>query len=386
MKRDEPLSQEQQQRLVDRWRLSYSRYIHQTRDEPKVIAGALVTDIFDSKRRRYLDFTAGGGVLPMGHQDPLVKAAVIEVMDYFYQTGPFGENIHGVQMEFVDMIVSHLNSHARIAFLSSENEAMLTAIAMAKKVALNSKTLKVVVANSKRQIPFLFNSSRLTESNDPSSMGVIVVRPMDPDTHQLIKPWELDLVMKAKAHGAVIIWDETVTGFGWTGDMFTAPDFADFVVLGGALGGGIPLGAVAGKYLVDVPSLVGRQNVLGASDVGITSGFHTMKRVSGKLSDGSVQNLSMKIDTLITGLENLVPGLSSTGQGLLRGLVFDEDGRAEEVRKQCRERGILLRSDPVSGRALQIMCPMTMTAANVNELFGVLGEILVGGEDDSHEE
>ena len=383
MKRDEPLSQEQQQRLVDRWRLSYSRHIHQTKDEPKVIAGALVTDIFDSKRKRYLDFTAGGGVLPMGHQDPLVKAAVIEVMDYFYQTGPFGENIHGVQMEFVDMIVSYLKAHTRIAFVASENEAMLTAVAMARKVAPSSKKLTVTVVNSSRQLPFVSPMTRLTEGEDLSKIGVLVVRPMDPDTHRIVSPKDMEMVVRAKAHGAVVVWDETVTGFGWTGEMFTAPDFADFVVLGGALGGGIPLGAVAGKYLVDIPSLQGRHNVLGASDVGITSGFHTMKRVLAKIADNSVHELSMKIDTLLTGLTTLVPELSSTGQGLLRGLVFDEDGRAEEVRKQCREQGILLRSDPVNGRALQIMCPMTMTAANVNELFGVLGDILVGGESDN---
>jgi acetylornithine/N-succinyldiaminopimelate aminotransferase len=385
MKREEKLNQEQQQALVDKWRVTYSRHVHQTREEPKVIAGALVTDIFDSKKKRYLDFTAGGGVLPMGHQDPLVKASVSEVMDYFYQTGPFGENIHGVQMELIDSIVPYLRSNLRFVFVASENEAMLNAVAMAKKVTPSKKMSSVVVANSVRQVPFVYPSARMSKDQDPESMGVVIVRPIDPDTYKIIEPWEIDIVVKAKSHGATIIWDETVTGFGWTGEMFSAPKYADFIVMGGALGGGVPLGAVVGDYIVDIPTITGRQNVLGASDIGITSGLHTMRRVMAKLSDESVRNLSMKIDTLISGLVELAPGLSSTGQGLLRGLVFDQDGRAEEVRKQCQERGILLRSDPVNGRTLQITCPMTMTAANVNELFGVLGDLLVGGEHDRPE-
>lgn len=379
MQRKEPLSKDQQVALAGRWRKTFRDNILRTAEDPPIISGALSASLFDENLERYLDFTCGGGVLPLNQVDGLVKSSIEELLRFFYQTGPSGETIHGVQSEFVDMLNPLIKGGSRFHFVASENEAMLLAIKMARTLKQKDQVVRL---NRRRPIPYTEGIPAYSEGIDPEEVGVVVVSPLDPDTFDVLSKEEVSFLTAARNSGAAVVWDETVTGMGWTGEIFTAPDFATFTVLGGAIGGGIPLGAVVSDHLFPVDEVYGRANVLGSSGIGVTAGFHTLKGVRKQIEQGIVSNLVLKMDMLVSGLTKNVPGLSSTGQGLLRGIRFDSSERAKEAHRWCRERGVLFRLDPIDGTVIQIACPVNASAGLVNEGLGTLGDFLVKERND----
>ncbi len=98
------------------------------------------------------------------------------------------------------------------------------------------------------------------------------------------KEWMKALQQKCKATGTLLILDEIQTGFGRTGTLWGYQQFKvvpDIVLLGKALGGGMPLGAFVAnrklmKHLTEDPVL-GHITTFGGHPVCCAAGLAAMK-------------------------------------------------------------------------------------------------------------
>ena len=93
--------------------------------------------------------------------------------------------------------------------------------------------------------------------------------------------------------GALLIFDEVLTGFGRTGKLFGLEHFGvtpDIIVLAKALGGGLPLGALCGsdeliaEFAHDPP--LGHITTFGGHPLSCAAGLASLEIILGeKLSD-----------------------------------------------------------------------------------------------------
>lgn len=356
---------------------------------PRPYSTAVQQYVFDADQIPYLDFTGGSGVLPLGHADPYVADAIKTAAAGPLLLGPADEAILPVQERYRRRLAKYFPDESfALQFFASEADAMWTAFETLRD--LRAPMSHILVANRYR-LPFGMQQGvhRIYSRSQPFSAipknvdyAGLMISPIDPDTHREILPSFLQLLLDyARKRHMPIIWDETTTGFGWTGKILPAPDYADYVVLGGALGGGLPLAALVGREIVEQWHTEGRANVLSGSALAYAAGDRMLQRLEEEIFDAE-GNPSDRLDVMMDRLEGELDGLRQQfpdaisglyGSGLLRAVVF-ENGLAERVQEQAREDGLLVGR---SGNVIRIAVPLVATPEDVVEAVGILFEALM---------
>lgn len=237
--------------------------------------GSKIWDIDDNE---YIDFMMGFGVNLFGHNPPFIKEALAEQLEKGMQLGP--------QSEFageVAELICELTGMERVAFSNTGTEAVMTAIRLARtatgrnKIALFSgsyhghfdgtlvKAKEADVNYGAEAIapgipPGIIEDVLVLDYGNPQSLEVIKaheqelaavlvvpVQTMRPDLQP--KTFLQQLRQLTKETGITLIFDEMITGFrihpggaqAWFGVQ------ADIATYGKIVGGGMPIGIIAGK-------------------------------------------------------------------------------------------------------------------------------------------
>jgi len=345
-----------QQERRKSWRETEQERVYPERKDRPLFVHGLMKYLFDDEEMPYLDFVAGNATLPLGHSFPGTTSSIGDASKTFFSTGGWGEYAHGEQMEYLHWLERHFTEGTRFLFTESENDAIRAAVDMVGG--------KVRFVN-RRNLPFGVRSSLDAES--------LFVYPIDPDTFEVLPDEKLREVWEEHERGALIIWDASVPSFGWNGDLFRFPDYADYIVLGGALGGGLPLGAVAGTALVSSAKLQGRRGAFAGNSLAFAAGRMTYHGVNKALERGDYVYLAEKIEHELEQLVKQFPNdyLELTGIGLLRGLVCRSVKFATDVRNRCRVNGALLGG---SGNVIRVVVPLAYQKEDLEELASILLE------------
>jgi 4-aminobutyrate aminotransferase/(S)-3-amino-2-methylpropionate transaminase len=249
-------------------------------------------ELWDVEGRRYIDFTAGIGVLNTGHRHPKVMQAVAAQAQRFTHTC-----FHVAPYEGYLALAERLNA---LAPTGAENRTMLAptgaeAVENAVKIAraytrrpgvvafsgaFHGRTLMGMALTGK-VVPYkqnfgpfpadifhaLFPNEFLGISVEraiddlerlfatdvaPQSVGAFIVEPVQGEGGFNIAPSEFLRKIKAIAerHGILFISDEVQAGMGRTGKMFSIEHSGvkpDLMTLAKGLAGGFPLSAVVGR-------------------------------------------------------------------------------------------------------------------------------------------
>lgn len=275
--------------------------------------GAYLTSV---EGKRYIDFCQSFGPLILGHLDPDVKKAVHEMIDTAWSFGA----CEPYSLELAQLITAKLPWVEKLRFVSSGTEAVMSALRVARAATNRRYILKFEgcyhghvdsllvkagsglageASSSSAGISQQTASETLvTELNDlesfkkvfakhGSEIAAVILEPL-PANYGLLqqtKEFIQEVVKIAKLNGALIIFDEVISGFRVAlGGMAQKLDIApDLVTYGKIMGGGFPVGCYGGRRdLMDLVAPNGpvyQAGTLSANPVGMRAGLVTLKKM-----------------------------------------------------------------------------------------------------------
>ena len=349
----------------------FLNHVAQTSDQPIGIEMVKAAGVYlwDTAGKRYLDLISGFSVCNIGHSHPKVVKAVQDQAAEYMHLIVYGEFIEQPQVAYAkmltDLLPASLNS---VYFTNSGAEATEGAMKLAKRVTGRTKIIAFKNAyhgstqgalcvmgdeywrNAYRPLlPDIlhedFNSPEAIDAIDHKTACVIV------ETVQaesgIKKPdllWIQAIAEKCKAVGALLILDEIQAGFGRTGSLWAFEQYGivpNILLLGKALGGGMPLGAfIADKALMHTLT---HDPVLGHIT---TFGGHPVSCAAGKaalevLLEGKWIEAAFEKEAFLK--KNLVhPAIQQINTaGLWMSLQFASPELNQQIVHQCVKNGLI---------------------------------------------
>lgn len=236
--------------------------------------------VWDEDGNEYVDFVGSWGPLILGHSHPAVLEAVGQAMKHGLSFGA----PTAIEVDVAELLVSMVPNIDMVRMVNSGTEAVMSALRVARGVTGRDKIIKfegcyhghsdamLVKAGSGAltggapdsngvpsavaadtliaQYNDLDSVRELLEAN-PGQVAAIIVEPIAANMGVVPpEPGFLEgLRALCDAHGALLIFDEVITGFrlarGGAQEYFGVR--ADLVTFGKIIGGGMPVGAYAGK-------------------------------------------------------------------------------------------------------------------------------------------
>jgi len=292
--------------------------------------------IWDEDGKDYIDFCMSFGPLIHGHQDPDIKAAIIKALDNGWTFGACEK----YSLELAEYIISRIPFIEQIRFMNSGTEAVMTAVRLARGATGRSKIIKFngcyhghldamlikagsglagqAEASSKGVTEKQAEDTLICELGDlnevkkvfelyPNDIAAIFIEPLPANNGLLIQDQAFlqglrDLCTK---YGALLVFDEVISGFriGFGGMAEKTGIHPDLVTYGKIIGGGMPVGAVAGKrsimeYLAPVGPVY-QAGTLSANPVAMAAGLVNLQKLTNE-AYLKLEDTSAKVVTLLS--------------------------------------------------------------------------------------
>jgi glutamate-1-semialdehyde 2,1-aminomutase len=316
--------------------------------------------LWDADGERYIDYVGSWGPMLAGHSHPAVVEAVQEAASRALSFGAPTE----AEIELAELLCRELPSLELVRLVSSGTEATMTALRLARGFTGRSLIVKFEGCYHGHADPLLVKagSGALTFGN-PSSAGVPAevaaatvvldynsidqVKALFPEKGKdiagvIVEPvaGNMNLVMPAPGflealreacsrHGAVLIFDEVMTGFrvarGGAQQRFGIRP--DLTTLGKVIGGGLPLAAVGGRrdIMEKIAPLgpVYQAGTLSGNPIAVAAGLATLKIVT---QEGLHEKVESTARALVAGLtseaQKAEVHLSAQSIGSMFGMYF----------------------------------------------------------------
>jgi len=374
----------------------FFQYLAQTSPEPMAleIASAKGNYLVDTQGKSYLDLIAGISVCNIGHQHPRVVRAIEAQLHQHLHVMVYGEVVQGIQSKYGQAIVEILpHSLDNVYFTNSGAEAIDAAMKLAKRVT--GKFGFVAQSNAyhgSTQAPLsLMSDPYFTDPYKPLLGSVYFINQNDTDSLDYI-PWNtiagvvVELIQAEKGttvataeflaalrkrcdeHCALLIFDEIQTGFGRTGAMFAFQHYnivPDVLVLGKALGGGLPMGAmVAGKHLMQQLSynpVLGHITTFGGHPLSAAAGNAALEVLQSEVDIEEVKRMGLLFKQLLT--HPLI--VSVDGVGLLLSVKLPSSEFVLKLIKLLLKQGIFTDWFLFAADRFRICPPLTISEVEV---------------------
>ncbi|GAB3016786.1 aspartate aminotransferase family protein [Niabella terrae] len=331
----------------------FLRHLAQTSTAPLAleIVRAEGCQLFDRSGKSYIDLIGGISVANTGHRHPAVLSAIRQQLDAYLHIMVYGEFIQSPQVQYATLLASLMpDTLNAVYFTNSGAEAVEGAMKLAKRATNRSKiiacnrsyhgstqgALSIIGdeywRNSYRPLlPGIYhldyNSPELIDAIDTATACVILETVQAEAGVMASDPaWIQEVARKCRKTGCLLILDEIQTGFGRTGRLWGFENFdvvPDILLLGKALGGGMPLGAFIAErslmmQLTDQPVL-GHITTFGGHPVSCAAGMASLKSL---LAEQLSQQVSRK-EALFLSLLQHEKIVAVRSYGLLIAVEFD---------------------------------------------------------------
>jgi glutamate-1-semialdehyde 2,1-aminomutase len=296
---------------------------------PRFVTRAQGPYLWDADGQRYIDFCNSWGASMLGHAPSAVTSAVNRAarrgLSYGAPTAQESELGALIQKAFPSM--------ARMRFVSSGTEAVMSAIRVAARatqrevvvkfagcyhghvdsllVKSGSGALTLSIPDSGGIPSALAQRTRVLPYNDVEalrdlfqregqSIAAVIIEPIAANMGVVLpKPGFLqELRALSSAHGALLIFDEVITGFRVTfgGAQTLFKVIPDLTCLGKIVGGGMPLAVYGGrKDIMDWVSPVGpvyQAGTLAGNPVAVAAGLTTLTVLKNRSPYKALEKLS----------------------------------------------------------------------------------------------
>ncbi len=305
---------------------------------PVFIKKAKGAYLFDEDGNRYIDFIASWGPMILGHAHPPVIEAVIEKTKSGTSFGAPTE----IETELAKLAVSMVPNIEKIRFVNSGTEACMSAVRLARGFTGKDKIIKFAGCYHGHSDSFLIQAgSGAVTFGSPNSPGVtkgtakdtllaqynnldsvrklieankdeiacIILEPVPGNMGCIVpeKGFLEELRKLCDAHKILLVFDEVMSGFrlakGGAQEYFGIK--ADLVAFGKIIGGGLPVGAFAGKNeIMDFLAPTGpvyQAGTLSGNPLAMAAGLAMLKELQEKPEIYS--SLAQKTEYLHRGIE-----------------------------------------------------------------------------------
>ncbi|WP_137992038.1 diaminobutyrate--2-oxoglutarate transaminase [Streptomyces vilmorinianum] len=393
---------------------------------PTVFARATGSRLYDEHGRPFLDFFAGAGSLNYGHNNPVLKRPLL---DYLGADGV----THGLDMsttakrDFLETFRSTVLEPRALPYKvmfpgPTGTNAVEAALKLARKVtgrktvvsftnafhgmslgslALTGNAVKRAGAGvpltHTTQMPydhylggrvpdFLWFERLLEDSGSgldhPAAVIVETVQG-EGGVNVARAEWLCGLADLCRRRDMLLIVDDIQMGCGRTGDFFSFEEAGitpDIVTLSKSISGyGLPMALTLFRPELDLWEPGEHNGTFRGNNpafVTATAALDTYWRDS-TLRDRTLQRaerVEAALRELASGHERL--GMSFRGRGLVWGLEFAQDGRAEAVCRRAFELGLLVETSGPRSEVVKLLPPLTVTDDELDEGLGILGRAI----------
>ena len=358
--------------------------------------------MYDTEGKAYLDLISGIGVSNIGHGNKEVIEAIKQQVDRYMHLMVYGEYVQTPQVKFAQKLASLLPLTLQsVYFTNSGAEAIEGAMKLAKRhtgrnqiIACHNAyhgstqgALSIMGNEEFKQAyrPLLPGVSFIT-FNDPARLELItndtacvVIEPVQGEAGIRVPDvmYMHALRQKCDQTGTLLIFDENQTAFGRTGKLFAFEHFGivpDILVLGKALGGGMPLGAFISSLevmgaLKNNP-ILGHITTFGGHPVCCASGLASLEVL---LRNGIIAQVAAK-EQLFRGL--LVhPAIKQVrGKGLMLAAELESFELNKKIIDRCIEQGIIIDWFLHCSNSMRIAPPLIITPEEITKACNIIIE------------
>ena len=382
----------------------FLRHVAQTSPAPLAleIVKADCCTLFDASGREYMDLIGGISVANTGHRHPKVISAIQTQLDAYLHVMVYGEFVESPQVQYAQLLTSLLPpSLNAVYFTNSGAEAVEGAMKLAKRVTGRTQiiafdqsyhgstqgALSVMGDEYWRNAyrPLLPDVLHLTYNSqavldDITNRTACVIAETVQAEAGIMAPdpaWIKALEKKCRDTGTLLILDEIQAGFGRTGKLWGFEHFnivPDILLLGKALGGGMPLGAfIADKQIMDAFTdhpVLGHITTFGGHPVCCAAGMAALKAL---LEEGWISEVKNKEELFCSRLRH--PAIKAVRSvGLWMAVEFDSVETCKQVIDRCIAEGLLTDWFLFAPNCLRISPPLIISAAQVEKAAGIIIE------------
>ena len=374
---------------------NFYKYLAKTNSNPLgiEIKSAKGSYLYNNKNKKYLDFIAGVSVCNLGHCHPKVINAIEKQLKKHLHVMVYGEFVQETPTLLAKELINILPKNQEVLYLTnSGTESVEGAIKLAKRATkryeiISAKgsyhgstqgSLSVLGIESQKKgyrplIPF----SKIIEYNNEKDLKKITEKTAAVilETIQggagFILPQD-NYLRKVKSRcekvGALLILDEIQTGFGRTGKFFGFELFnvtPDIIVLGKAMGGGLPIGGfTSSKELMrkfESNPMLGHITTFGGNPLTAAAGLATIREI---LNSDLISKISEKEELF---RKNLIHPkiLKIQGTGLMLAPILKNKELASQLIYKCIDKGLLLFWLLWEKRAVRISPPLTISKSEI---------------------
>ena len=395
---------------------------------PTVFDRGAGSRLYDEEGRGYLDFFAGAGALNYGHNNPILKLALLS---YLADDGV----IHSLDMHtvakrefltvFDELILRPRQLDYRVQFPGPGGaNAVEAALKLARKVT--GRTEIITFTNSfhgmslgalavtgsafhragagvplNHATPVPFDTSLAFDGQTPDfqwlerllvdrgsgldfpAAAIVETVQGEGGINVASAEWLRGLSGLCREHGILLIVDDVQMGCGRTGPFFSfesAGITPDIVCLSKSISGyGLPLALTLIRPDLDIWAPGEHNGTFRGINPALVTGTAALRAY---WSDGSLERGTLaKGERIMAGVTAIADSIRGTpivirGRGMACGLAFDDGNLASKISAAAFEVGLLVETAGSRGQVVKLLPPLTISDAELDEGLAVLDEVI----------
>ncbi|CAL1521423.1 aminotransferase class III-fold pyridoxal phosphate-dependent enzyme [Chitinophaga sp. MM2321] len=382
----------------------FLQHVAQTSDAPLAleIVKAAGMYMWDTSGKQYLDLIAGISVCNVGHCHPAVVKAIQDQAQQYMHLLVYGEFVQSPQVAFASLLTQHLPENLNCVFFTNSGaEAVEGAMKLAKRftgrteiAAFNRSyhgstqgALSILGDEYWRNAyrPLLpgiqhleYNSFASLERITENTAAVIAESVQaEGGVNVPQREWIHALRERCAATGALLVLDEIQCGFGRNGTLWAFEQLGvtpDILLLGKALGGGMPLGAFISSretmWTLTNNPVLGHITTFGGHPVNCAAGLAGFKAL---LDAQLIQEVKAKEQVFLQHLRH--PAIKAVRSlGLMIAVEMESFAANKKVIDYCIDKGVLTDWFLFAPECMRIAPPLIITEEEIIHACKVICE------------
>ncbi|WP_008585947.1 aspartate aminotransferase family protein [Niabella soli] len=383
----------------------FLRHVGQTSAAPLSLEIAKATGcrLFDTAGKEYIDLIGGISVANTGHRHPAIIEAVKKQLDQYLHVMVYGEVVQSPQVQYAKLLADYLPAQLNsVYFTNSGAEAVEGAMKLAKRYT--NRTRIIAAKNSyhgstqgalsilgdeywrnayRPLLPDIlhidYNSYEwLHEINESTACVILETVQAEGGIIAPQADWLQTVRKKCSETGALLVLDEIQAGFGRTGKLWGFEHFnvvPDILLLGKALGGGMPLGAFVSDRnimmaLTENPVL-GHITTFGGHPVSCAAGLAALKVV---LDEQLAETVALKEELFKSLLTHpLIKNINSFGLWMAVDMgTFELNKKLIDTILENETMGVFTDWFLFAASSFRICPPLTISEAEIREACSII--------------